>query len=59
MTIVRNVSKGHVDSRFDLGVIKKTGGGGGAESKFSCCKSCENGDIVFPICHVTSGESRH
>ena len=28
MTIVRNISKGHVDNLFDLGVIKKTGGGG-------------------------------
>ena len=28
MTIVRNISKGHVDNPFDLGVIKKTGGGG-------------------------------
>lgn len=31
MTIVRNISKGHVDNLFDLGVIKKTGGGGGGE----------------------------
>lgn len=28
MTIVRNISKGHVDNLFDLGVIKKTGEGG-------------------------------